>query len=326
MPDSTTEKTTRFLDGLRRSDLAALLFHAEVWIGTTGTDLVVVVQSPQPFSDALLALPSHDRQRIAQAALSHRPGDRAPPDIIVKHVGKPIDGPGALLPDLLIHRDMMVSVATGGRSIQDVDDYYGARQARIVETCRAAGIVYDNPHSSLWDWYHHWKEHFGTYAERREYIRRLFVGPIAAAAGRVANPSPVAEREPTGWDRVDRALGKARSQFAKASTEEEWQTIGLLCREVLISLAQAVFDPHVHTSVDGVTPSATDANRMTEAYVQHVFPGESYKEVRGHARAALALALNLQHRRTATRQLAALCLEGTASAVAVISIIAGRLA
>jgi hypothetical protein len=98
----------------------------------------------------------------------------------------------------------------------------------------------------------------------------------------------------------------------------------LLCREVLISLAQAVYDPAIHIPEDGVTPSATDANRMTEAYIRHVFPRESYKEVRAHARAALALALNLQHRRTATRQLASLCLEGTASAVAVISIIAGR--
>ncbi|QUS37852.1 hypothetical protein RPMA_02500 [Tardiphaga alba] len=324
MQDPVTHNAVRFLETLRRSDLSALLFHAEITVGTTGTSLVVVVRSPRPFSDALEVLPPHDRQRIAQAAVSNRPSARAPADIIVRHVGDVIDGHGALLPDLIIHRDMMISVATGGRTIQDVDDYYVARQVWISDACAAAGIAYENPHNGLWEWYNFWKAHFATYAERREYVRKLFAAPIAAASARIASPSPVSEREPTGWERVDRALGNAKTQLARASTEEEWQAVGLVCREVLISLAQAVFDPEVHQPTDGIAPSATDANRMTEAYLQHVFPGESYKEVRGHARAALALALNLQHRRTATRQLAALCLEGTSSAVAVISIIAGR--
>src|SRR3546814_4225295 len=60
---------------------------------------------------------------------------------------------------------------------------------------------------------------------------------------------------------------------------------------------------------------------MLEAYIAYVFPGGS-NEVRTHHRASLALALNLQHRRTATKQLAALCVEATASTTAVVSIIA----
>jgi hypothetical protein len=324
MSDSPTTTAIKFLDSLRRSDLAALLSRSEISVGTTGFELVVVVHAPQPFADALQALPQQDRRRIAEAALSRRSVSQAPADIVVKSIGETVDGPASLLPDLFIHREMMVAVSTQGKPIQEVDDYYGARQARIVEICRMTGISYENPHESLWDWYRYWKKNFGSYAERREYVRKLFAGPIAMAASRVANSSPIEEREPTGWERVDRCLGRARTQFSTASTEEEWQTVGLLCREVLISLGQAVYDPAIHTSEDGVTPSATDANRMTEAYIRYAFPGESYKEVRAHARAALALALNLQHRRTATRQLAALCLEGTASAVAIISIIAAR--
>jgi hypothetical protein len=148
----------------------------------------------------------------------------------------------------------------------------------------------------------------------------MFAPAISALSKRSTLPMP--EREPTGWERVDRALSKARAQFDVASAEEDFQAIGLLCREVIISTAQAVFDPAIHESLDGVKISATDANRMLDAYVAHVFPGESYKEVRSHYRASLALALNLQHRRTATRQLAALCIEATASTVAVVSIIA----
>ena len=73
--------------------------------------------------------------------------------------------------------------------------------------------------------------------------------------------------------------------------EEDYQVVGLVCREILISLAQAVYDPAVHTSLDGVVPSPTDANRMLEAYVAAVFPGESYKEVHAHTRVLLRASL-----------------------------------
>lgn len=100
-----------------------------------------------------------------------------------------------------------------------------------------------------------------SYAERRNYVRQLFNAPVLSAVGRVHNPSPVAEREPTGWERVDRSLGKAKAQFNAASTEEEWQTVGLLGREILISLGQAVYDPDVHgdTDMDGKKIGSTDA-------------------------------------------------------------------
>ncbi|TIQ79917.1 hypothetical protein [Mesorhizobium sp.] len=333
MTDSDGENARAFLDSLRRGDLSALLLHARVEYGLNsdfyGREAAVVVRAPQPFSEALSSLPQRDRKRIAEAVLSRSSDLRVPEDIIVKQAGDPMDGPVTLLPDLIIHREMMISVATGGQSIQDVDDYYGARQARLVEGCAGAGIKYENPHEGLWDWFNHWKaQGWGTYAERREYVRKLFAGPVAAAVGRVHNPSPVAEREPTGWERVDRSLSKARLQFQTASVEEDWQAIGLVCREVLISLGQAAHDPDVHLVVDdkGMSISRTDARRLLDAWLHHEMPGGNNKEVRAHIKASLDLAVHLQHRRTATRQLAALCLEATSSAVAVVAIIAGRTA
>lgn len=153
------------------------------------------------------------------------------------------------------------------------------------------------------------------------FLRRELFGPAIEAVAK--RSSLLSEpREVTGWERVDRALTKARTRLESGSAEEDFQAIGLLCREVIISLAQAVYDPMIHESLDGVRPSDTDANRMLEAYIAHVFPGGSNKEVRAHHRASLALALNLQHRRTATKHLAALCVEATASTTAVVSIIA----
>jgi hypothetical protein len=281
--------------------------------------MIVAVEAPAPVDQALVELPEFDRKRIAEAAASstsHSP----PKDIDVTRTrAEPVGGAPGLLAELLIQRATMISVATGGARIQEVDDYYIARQARIRAQMPGA-VVYGNLYANLWDWYAFWKDNLFTYADRRKYVRDLFAGPIAAIATRSSIPS--LHRQPTGWDRVDRTLEKARTALDAASAEEDWQAIGLLCREATISLAQAVYDPALHEPLDGVAPSPTDANRMLEAYIAHVFPGPSNKEVRAHFRASLALALNLQHRRTATHQLAALCIEATSSTVSVISIIA----
>jgi hypothetical protein len=156
----------------------------------------------------------------------------------------------------------------------------------------------------------------------------MFAGPLAAAVGRVHHPSPVGEREPTGWELVDRQVAKARVQFDKASAEEDWQAIGLTCREVLISLGQAVYDADLHGAEDdnGTKIGPSDARRQLWQWLHYEMPGSDNKEIRAHIKSSIDLALSLQHKRTATRQMAALCLEATSSAVAVVAIIAGRTA
>lgn len=72
--------------------------------------------------------------------------------------------------------------------------------------------------------------------------------------------------EATGWQKVDRQLQEVRLRLDTAESEEQYQAVGLLCREVLISVAQAVYDPRLHPSNDGVLPSDSDAGRMLEAF------------------------------------------------------------
>ena len=70
--------------------------------------------------------------------------------------------------------------------------------------------------------------------------------------------------------------------------------------------------------------SETDAKRMLEAYIAASLAGTSNEHLRKHARAALDLALHLQHKRTASIRDAALCSEATTSVVNLIAIIDGR--
>jgi len=125
--------------------------------------------------------------------------------------------------------------------------------------------------------------------------------------------------EPTGWEKVDRQIQEIRFRLHEAATEEQLQTIGLLCREVLISVAQAVYDPARHKTHD--RPSPTDATRMLEAYFAAELPGSRHEEARSLAKASLKLAVALQHDRLAHYQTAALCAEAAASVVNLVHIL-----
>jgi hypothetical protein len=130
--------------------------------------------------------------------------------------------------------------------------------------------------------------------------------------------------EPTGWEKVDRQRQEARLRLDTAINEEQFQAVGLLCREVLISTAQEVFNHARHETPDKITPSPTDADRMLAAFFATELAGGANEEARSHAKAALKLAVALQHRRTADDRMAALCFEATMSVVNTVAILSGR--
>jgi hypothetical protein len=130
--------------------------------------------------------------------------------------------------------------------------------------------------------------------------------------------------EPTGWRKVDRQIQEVRLRLDTANSEEQYQTVGLLCREVLISVAQEVYCPDKHPTVDGIRSADTDARRMLDAIFEAELRGSTNEEARAHAKAAVRLALALQHKRTADFKTAALCAEGTWSVVNMLAVITRR--
>ncbi|QAB14951.1 hypothetical protein [Hydrogenovibrio thermophilus] len=220
---------------------------------------------------------------------------------------------------------MMISVSTGGPMIKTVNSEYKERAEMIEEGLLERGMVNTNQFEDLWTWHGKWSDgSLPNYASRRKFVSELF-GPMLEAVKNLKSKviNPVFE-EPTGWGRVDRSVGEIKLRLTQASTEEQYQAIGLLCRETLISIAQEVFIEEVHPILDGVTVSKTDAKRMLEAYIAHELSGSSNEQVRKHAKASLALANDLTHKRTAEYRLAALCAEATNAVVNIIAIISGR--
>ncbi len=221
-------------------------------------------------------------------------------------------------------RNLMISVSTGGPRINSVNEEYKERYLRIRAMLSELGIEDPNPYSDLWAWYGKWSSgDLPSYQSRRDYIRELYQ-PLLDMLNLGAKATITQPLEPTGWARVDRNVDKIVNALEKAKNEEDFQAVALLCREAIISLAQAVYNPEEHRSLDGVMPSPTDAKRMLENYIAETLKGESHDYQRKFAKAAFDLAVNLQHRRTAIFRDAALCVEATRSLINVIAIISGK--
>lgn len=230
-----------------------------------------------------------------------------------------------LIAEIEAQIDLMIAVSTNGPRIDAVDGEYMERRRRVAVALESLNLTDPNPFESLWRWYGRWSSELPRWHERRTFVRDLYADTLRAleSLSREDGVAVVFE-EPTGWAKVDRILAKARVDLMRAQAEEEFQAIGLMCREALISLGQEVFDPRIHVVEDGISTSSTDAKRMLVAYIAHTLAGGSAEVLRRHARAALNLANEVQHRNTTTFREAAICLEATISVVNVVAILEGR--
>lgn len=218
----------------------------------------------------------------------------------------------------------MIAVATGGPRINDINSEYEARRQKIKRGLDTLSTPDPNPYSDLWSWYGKWSDgSLPTYQSRRRYITDLYQ-PLLDVLKLGVKAATVQPSDPTGWARVDRNVEKIIKTLEVAKNEEDFQAVALLCREAIISLAQAVYDPEKHESFDGVIPSPTDAKRMLENFIAEALKGDSHDYQRKFAKSAFDLAVNLQHRRTAAFRDAALCVEATRSVINVIALISGQ--
>lgn len=128
--------------------------------------------------------------------------------------------------------------------------------------------------------------------------------------------------EPTLWEKVDRQVNAMRGQLARAASEEGYQAVGHLGREVMISLAQAVIEPTDAIGEDGKPPSDTDAGRLLEAYIGKMLAGGGNEALRGAVRGVVRATSAVLHDRNATPKDAALAAELVSASVHLVHILA----
>lgn len=230
----------------------------------------------------------------------------------------------ALIRDLDDQRALLMSVATGGPQIRDKEHEYAARRYRIQQKLSGLGIADPIPFADLWAWYGKWSSgDLPRYQDRRTFITNLF-SPLRETLQNYGNTSRHVVPEPTGWTRVDRGLDKVREALDRAKNEEDFQGVGLLCRETLISAAQEVYVPFLHRLASEPLPSSTDFFGMFELYITHELSGAANEVLRNYAKSTNKLANQLVHHRTATLREAMLAAEATRATVNFIAIIAGK--
>lgn len=203
-------------------------------------------------------------------------------------------------------KNVMISVSTGEQKIQDENDRYKKIYREVSVELKKLGLKSPNPYTDLWEWYGKWSSgEMPQYRDRRAYLIELFKDLLNHLENHYN--SEELEIELAGWDRIERSVGEIRFRLTEAENEEQFQAIGLLCRETIISLAQEVYNREKHPPFDGIEPSETDAKRMLDSYIATELPGVENENLRRYARSTNTLANELTHNRTATLKLAKLC-------------------
>ena len=125
------------------------------------------------------------------------------------------------------------------------------------------------------------------------------------------------------WPEIANAVNKIQQNCYIADSEIDFQNVGNSCREVLISLAQIVYNPSVHGDKNpkGETIGKTDAMGMLTNYFNCTLAGSSNDEYRGYAKATHKLANMLTHRRNATKKDMLLTVSSTIALVNLVMIL-----
>lgn len=218
-------------------------------------------------------------------------------------------------------KNMLISVATGGSRIQSREEEYKTGYNSLNGFLAKLGIENPNKFKNLWDWYDRWSQpDLPSYALRRIFIAKLYQ-PVIDLLENSSGDAVSINYEPTGWERVDRTVYEMKRRLTIAETEEQFQAIGMLGRDTLISIAQQVYDKTRHKANDGLEPSITDAKRMLDIYLACEVVGRSNECLRKFAKSAVDMANELTHDRTATRRDASLCLASITAVSSLIKLI-----
>lgn len=140
----------------------------------------------------------------------------------------------------------MISVATGGSRIDDVNAKYMERRAVISAELQRRGLSDPNPHGDLWDWYARWSSgDMPSWAKRRAYIAQMYQPTIDRV--RTQNREPQSQaRNPVTSISVDSVTPKAQPPQVFVSYSHDTQEH----KEWVRRLAERLRESGVDISLD----------------------------------------------------------------------------
>ena len=163
--------------------------------------------------------------------------------------------------------------------------------------------------------------------ELRKVLRSIGISDFSALNQYAENESLVDFiSDISDWNGIKEAISKINNDCSLAYSEMEYQNIGNSCRNLVISVAQIVFQPEIHGKYnkDGKELSKTDAIGMLNNYFSYNFSGSSNELYRKYAKAANDLANMLTHKRNATKRDMLITVSATLSLVNLIGVMEGK--
>lgn len=217
-----------------------------------------------------------------------KPKEEALPDDV-----ESIDG---LLALLAAQETLLIDVSTGGSRIDSVKDVFRDRRALLTKGLADRGLDEPFGFDELWAWYNYWREHLGSYADRRAYISALASSTRAALekAARQAGVDDFGGLEAPTWIALDRRVSGIVSELGRAITTDDLQDVGRRCREVLIDLAKLIADPSL-VPVGQEAPKGADAKAWLDLLLATKASGTAWADFRKFVRAAWDLAQRVTH-------------------------------
>jgi hypothetical protein len=193
-------------------------------------------------------------------------------------------------------KQLLISVATGGERVDDVNKRYIRRRKALNDGLRTRGIKPPFPYEDLWSWYGHWSAELGTYAQRRVHITGL-TNPVReqleAMLDGVQVSDPGGEPLPT-WASLDARVEGIVNELRTARTTDDYQDVGRRCREVLIDTAKLLADPSL-VPAGQEPPQSANAKAWLDLFLASRAAGRSHAELRKFIPAAWDLAQKVTH-------------------------------
>lgn len=226
----------------------------------------------------------------------------------------------SLILDIENLKQLLLDASTGVK-IETINEQYILIFNKTNQALNKLNIENPNPYKNLWEAYQYWSTNLPTYAERRLYFSNLFSKLITILKESDEYSTLSLPLEYTGWQELDRKIAEMKKQFKEAQNEEQFNGIGAICRSTYISLANKVFNPTIHKTVDGIIPSETDYKRKLEAFINFKLSGSTNENFRSYSKKTMNLADELTHKTTANRVQTALTITSLISVVNIIKIL-----
>lgn len=193
-------------------------------------------------------------------------------------------------------KQLLISVATGGERIDDVNKRYIRRRKALNSALRTRGIKPPFPYEDLWSWYGHWSAELGSYAQRRVHITGL-ANPVReqleAMLDGVEVSDPGGDPLPT-WASLDARVEGIVNELRTDRTTDDYQDVGRRCREVLIDTAKLLADRSL-VPAGQEPPQAANAKAWLDLFLASRASGRSYAELRKFIPAAWDMAQKVTH-------------------------------